>query len=781
MTSGTHTWKHYLGFLLLIVISASGYSQSKMSISGYLRDASSGEALVNATIAVPAFKSGTYSNQYGFYSLSITGDTVEVIFSYAGYLPVKKRIVVGRENIRLDISLEIASLEAVEITENLTRKNVEQASMGVIDVSIDQIEMMPYLAGEKDLLKGIQLLPGVQATSEASSGFLVRGGQPDQNLVLMDEAIVYNPFHLAGYVSIFNTDAIRDVTLYKGSFPAKYGGRLSSILDISMKEGNNQEFHAEGGLSVVSGRLAFEGPIVKNKASYMVSLRRFYWDQVIKPFLPFGRDLGYQFTDINAKVNVKLGDKDQLFLSTYYGGDGLVDGRLVPTVDTFKTEIKWGNTTSTLRWSHLFGTRLFVNTSVNYSDYLFRYEQFRSNPVRTRFGLQSGIRDWQFKTDFDFVPGPSHRLTFGANYLYHRFAPNSVRSVGSDTTAQPQPQVRNMYVQEGGVYINDEISLGSRLGLNLGFRYSAFYGDSTYYQGFEPRATIKWQFNESTSIKAGYTFMNQYSHLVSTSAVALPFDLWVPSSSVIKPQQAQQVAVGVFRNWLGDRYESSVEVYYKKMNNLIDYRQGANFFFGNDIEPELVFGEGTAYGAEFFLRKREGRFNGWIGYTLSWSWRQFDELNQGEPFFAKYDRRHDLELVAFYKFNKEWSFSFLFVYGTGNALSLPEGRQYIGGNGTSGSWSNAYNWGYDYNGKNNFRAPAYHRMDIGLHRHKKKGSKSKIETEFHIDIYNVYNRRNPLFIAPGLYLDERAGTFKNAAIQTSLLPMIPSVGYFFKF
>jgi hypothetical protein len=732
-------------------------------LSGYVRDAATGEALINATVADLSRRVGTYTNAYGYYSLPLSGDSATLTISYVGYLPQRKRLALTAD-LRLDVVLAQADLDEVVITDNLARRNVEEAVMGVIDLPIEQVEALPYLMGEKDLFKSLQLLPGVQSAGEATSGFLVRGGQPDQNLVLMDEAIVYNPFHLAGYVSVFNTDAIRSVTLYKGSFPARYGGRLSSIVDVSMKEGNNQEFHGKGGIGVISAHAMIEGPIIKERASFMIAARRSYVDLLIKPFQRFGREQGYQFTDVNGKVNLRLSPQDRLYLSGYYGGDNLVNDNIIPTVDTFRSGVKWGNTTFTLRWNHLFGSRMFVNTSVIYSDYTFRASQYSNG---SGFQVQSGIRDWQVKSDFELTPAAAHHVTFGASYQYHRFTPHATN--GSLQVLEVNP-AQPRYVHEAGVYLNDEWSLGPRFGVNVGLRAPLFWDPKgTVYYSLEPRATLKYQLDDNSSVKGGYTYMNQYSHLVNTSAVALPFDLWVPSSQVVKPQIAQQVAVGYFRNWLADRYESSVEVYYKHMRNLIDYRQGADFFFENNIEQELVFGDGWSYGAEFFFRKRKGRFNGWLGYTLAWSWRQFDDLNQGDPFFGKYDRRHDFELAAFYKFNDKWSFSAVLVFATGNTLTLPEGRVPIDietGQGVT--------WASDYNQKNGFRMPAYHRLDLGLHKHKQH---EKFKSEFHLDIYNVYNRRNPFFVYLSSWYDPRSQGSRIAARQVSLLPMIPSVSY----
>ncbi len=738
------------------------------TISGYIKDIKTGENLVSATIAAPEQETGTYSNNYGFYSLTLPAkDSVLLIFSYVGYETVAKKVLLNKD-IDLTVSLLASALNVkdVVITDNKTRQNVEKATMGVIDIPIQQVEMMPFLGGEKDLLKAIQLLPGVQAGGEGSSGFYVRGGQADQNLILMDEAIVYNPFHLAGYLSVFNSDAIRNITLHKGSFPAQYGGRLSSILDIQMKEGNNQKWGGEASIGVVSSKATIEGPIIKDKMSAIVSYRRFYWDLLVKPFLRPGQELAYNFQDLNAKINYRISDKDRIFLSGYYGGDRLVQGNTTPT-DTTKFFVLWGNTTLTARWNHLFNNKLFSNTSVIYSKYDVNMGQTLSG---FSIKMKSGIEDWNAKIDFDYFPNPKHKIKFGLNYIHHTFTPSSVKG---KTQNVEYSQVQSRQVHESAAYINDEITVNDRISLNLGLRIPYFVYKTTQYWGVEPRATFKYQLNEDASLKTGYTFMNQYSHLVSSSAVSLPFDLWIPSTDTVKPQKAHQVALGYFQNLFSDKYEASVEVYYKSMANQIDYREGANFYFNSNYQKELVFGKSWSYGAEFFLRKRVGRFSGWLSYTLAWTWRKFDDLNNGNAFPAKYDRRHNTSLVAMYKFNERWSFASVFVFTTGNTITLPDGRVY-----TNLLGSTTATWADDFVSKNGYRMKAYNRLDIGL---RYKLNWKNVDSELHIDIYNVYNRRNPFYLYLQQETDVRSGGTKFVAKQISLLPMIPSLTLQMKF
>ncbi|MFK7921140.1 MAG: carboxypeptidase-like regulatory domain-containing protein [Bacteroidia bacterium] len=755
---------------LICCLLFAGATYAQHTLSGYVRDANSGEAITGAVIAIPALKTGTYTNRYGFYSLRIPDDSVWIQVAFPTYNQIQLALRLEADtSLNFQLQSREISLDEVLITDQRARENVERATMGRIDVNIEEVEMLPFIAGEKDLLKGIQLLPGVQSGSEASAGFFVRGGRADQNLVLMDEAIVYNPFHLAGYVSVFNTDAIRNVTLHKGSFPARFGGRLSSILEIDMKEGDQQKFHGEGGIGLVSSRLLFEGPIVKNKASFIVSGRRFYWDLLVRPFQRPGTKVGYFFHDFNAKLNYKISDKDRVYVSAYYGKDVLYQEYKMPG-DTSRMAVDWGNTTVSARWNHLFGPKLFSNTTFVYSDYQYQIDQADSRNGLTLF---SGITDLNGKLDFDYYPNPRHRIQFGVHYLDHTFTPSASRSYleRQDSTLTNNQVKRRVY--EGAVYINDEITINEKLSLNLGVRAPIFWDDSVQYQAIEPRATFRLGLGRNQSLKGGYTRMNQFVHLASSSTISLPFDIWTPSSQLVKPQIADQIAIGYFHNFKEDRYEGSLELYYKRMQNQIDFKEGANFFFRDEIESELVFGKGWAYGAEMYLRKRAGRLTGWVSYTLSWSWRQFEDLNFGDKYPAKYDRRHDLSIVAVYKFNKHWTFSGAFVAGSGHWLTLPSGQVYVPNYGTA----NINNF-QNFTAKNGYRLKPMHRLDLGLRYEKQK---KRYRAAWHIDIYNAYNRRNPFFVYITDEYDERANARKIVARQMSLLPVIPSVSYVFSF
>ncbi len=762
--------------LLALVILSISTLQAQYTLSGYVLDSASSEVVIGAIVSVPELRAGTITNSYGFYSLTLKNapDTILVKVDYPGYNRIQRQIAwSGSQRINFQLTEKEILLDEVVITGQKARENVERATMGVIDVNIEEIELLPAIGGEVDLLKSLQLLPGVQSGTEASSGFYVRGGTSDQNLILLDEAQVYNPFHLAGFLSVFNTAAIKSVNLYKGSFPAQYGGRLSSILDISTKEGNMQSYHIEGGIGLISSRIMAEGPILKNKASFMVSARRSYLDWVIRPFLRFGQTQGYYLQDLNAKVNYRISDKDRIFLSGYLGRDQFINETIVPDVDTSRIAIGWGNRTATLRWNHLFSDKIFSNLSLIYNEYESQQEQYQSNYGNTQ---ESRIKDWTAKLDFDYYPNPRHQIKFGVIYTYHDLTPNlqygKIRlSETKDSTFRNESK---RYINEGAFYINDEIIVSDRIGLNLGIRVPGFVGDDTTYITWEPRATLRIGLSENASIKAGYTQMNQYLHQVASSAINNPFDFWIPSGKQVLPQRAHQWAIGYFQNFLQDQYEASVEVYYKTMSNQIDFKEGRNPFVP-EYEDVLVFGEGEAYGAEFYLRKRSGRLTGWIGYTLSWNWRQFDSLNLGKPFFFKYDRRHDLSLALVYRFNEHWSFSSVFIYGTGNAVTLPSGTFVLPD--VVGNFNQTQNF-FDYSGKNGFRMPDYSRLDLGL-RYTKQGP--KVKHGFHIDIFNALNRRNPFFLYLDSEYDTRANANRIVGRQLSLLPMIPTLTYVFDF
>src|SRR5687767_12988729 len=549
--------------------------------------------------------------------------------------------------------------------------------MGKIDMTVSRIKSVPVLLGEVDLLKTLQLLPGVRNAGEGNTGLYVRGGGPDQNLIMLDDAIVYNSGHLFGFFSIFNSDAIKNISLIKGSMPAQYGGRISSVLDVAMKEGNMKKFEAEGGIGLIASRLSVQGPIKKDKASFIVSARRTYIDVLMKPFIKKSSDYygsGYYFYDLNMKVNYKFSERDRVYLSGYFGRDIF---SFKNSARSFNADIPWGNSTATLRWNHVFNRKLFANTTLVYNDYNFA---FGAEQDDFKIRLASGIQDRNAKIDIDYYPSPSHKMKFGGLYTYHTFVPNILTGEQGETKFEPNNDSKK-YALEMALYVQDEWEVTPRLNVGAGIRYSAFTQigpytvferdangnktDSTFYGrgraiktygGPEPRLTLRYGITDNMSFKAGIARNLQYIHLVSNAGSTLPTDLWVPSTYRVQPQISMQYSAGLFKNLMNNEYETSVEIYYKNMRNQIEYGEGYTPSL-NDPEDEFVFGKGWSYGAEFFVNKTRGNFSGWVGYTLSWTWRKFMDLNEGEKFPAKYDRRHDVSVVAMYEVSKKWKFS----------------------------------------------------------------------------------------------------------------------------
>ncbi len=759
-------------FLLSFVINYSVYSQN-FTISGYLKDAETGESLIGAKIYSVKTKTGAIANNYGFYSLTLPmDDSTVIIYSYLGFTAQIKKIILT-ENIELNVKLipKTQELSEINISSKRLDDNVQNIQMSVYDIPIQKIKELPALFGETDVLKIIQLLPGVQSGNEGTTGFFVRGGNSDQNLVQLDEAVVYNPNHLFGLFSTFNTKALNNVSLIKGGFPAQYGGRLSSILDITMKEGNNQKLKIDGGLGLISSNITIEGPIKKNKASFIISARRTYLDLLIKPFLPKGITTTYNFYDLNAKINWQISKRDRLFLSAFNGNDKAG----YTAASSINYGIRFGNSTATLRWNHLFGQKLFLNTSFIYNRYYLNL-----STVQGKYYAQvySGINDVNGKTEFQYYPNSKHKITFGANYTYHTFV-----SSGKSAKIPKDLQIANIktnsipprYSSEMALYFNDEIKVSNRTSLNLGIRTPSFITKNASYYRFEPRAALKISVDSTSSIKAAYSVMNQFLHIVPSSSASLPFDLWTPSSQITKPERSEQLAVGYFRNFKENKYEASVEVYYKTMQNQVAFREGTQLLDQTNIDSSLVFGKGWSYGAEFFLKKSSGKFTGWVSYTLSWTNQKFKDLNYGEVFPFKYDRRHVLSSVATYELSKKWTLSAVFVLSSGSAYTLPVARINVSDGGSL--YDGVY---YVYDKRNNYRLNLYHRLDVGAtYRKNKTLFKGKVPfvAEWVFSIYNVYSHRNPYFV----YLTVDPLTQEPKAKQISLLPIIPSVTYNFKF
>ena len=776
---------------------STAFSQQNFTVSGDLKDSSNGETLIGATIRVLESKNSvTWSNQYGFYSLTLPIGEYTLMYSYTGF--ESKRVSINlTKNTLLNIQISPKIIFAKELTIKGERedKNIRSTEMSRIEISSEKVKSLPVIFGEPDILKAITLLPGIKSGGEGSTGFYVRGGGPDQNLILMDEAVVYNPSHLFGFLSVFNTDAVKNVELIKGGMPANYGGRLSSILNVNMREGNNQKYQFNGGIGLIASRFTAEGPIKKNKSSFLLSGRRTYIDYLVKPFLPEqAKGSGYYFYDLNFKMNYILGQKDKLFVSGYLGRD-IFNFSSPINKDVF-FNFGWGNSSATIRWNHIFNSRLFSNTCVIYNDYnLFNDFTFGNS----KFSVRSGLKDWNIKSDFSLNLNQKHRIMFGFNYTFHTFIPGVAS--GNAGTITINEELSKQYAHESAVYILDEWRINQRWSVNAGLRGVLFnrvgpytlsqYDDNgqktgvetkwesgesiALYPRLEPRLNLTYIINDQSSIKSSYTLTYQFLHLATTSGAQFPFDLWLPSSAKIRPQEAQQYAIGYFRNLDNNSYEGSVEAYYKPMLNQIEFKPFSRLFFNANLENEMVFGKGLSYGLEFLLRKKVGRFNGWIGYTWSKATRQFDELNNGQEYYYRYDRTHDISVVLSYKFNDKWSGNFVFVFGTGNATTLPVARY-------------AYRIGFDqkenkpiftfidvYDKVNSFRLPDYHRADISATYISKKTQ--KWESSWNFSIYNVYNRANPYFI----YFLPDIDKLEVKAYMVYLFPILPSVSWNFKF
>lgn len=765
-------------------------AQDKVTVSGYVKDLASGETVVDAFIFFDGTDASGTTNAYGFYSITVPQGTYTIRCIATGRTEFSQNIE-AVQDVKLDILLNNFSeqLEGVEITAARQDANVSNTQMGTNTLTTEQIKKLPVIFGETDILKAIQLLPGVQSAGEANSGFYVRGGGPDQNLILLDDAVVYNSGHLFGFFSIFNSDAIKKATLIKGGMGANYGGRLSSVLDVTMKDGNNQSFHGEGGIGLIASRLTLEGPIRKDKGSFILSGRRTYVDILSKPFLkPEYKNNGYYFYDANVKANYILGKKDRLYASGYFGRDVF---NFAGQSGNFNAKIPWGNTTATLRWNHEWSNKLFMNTTVIYNDYKFEL-QASQGPLDIK--LLSAIRDYGAKVDFDYYLNNNHSLKFGTQYTYHQFLPNQFSGQSDSVAFQPDNALKK-FGHEMSVYALDEFDIGDYIRVNAGIRYSWFtqvgpYTSYTFnndhirtdsvnyakgdpvvtYGGWEPRLNTRFRLNDHSSIKASITRSMQYLHLVSNNGSTLPTDVYVPSTALVKPQYSWQYAAGYFHNWLDNTLETSIEVYYKDLRNQIEYRNGYTQGLG-DPEWDFVYGRGYAYGAEFLINKTQGNFTGWIGYTLSWTWRDFKELNGGKPFPAKYDRRHDLSIVGTYELNKKWTISSVFVFGTGNAITLPTDLYFIEGNLIQ-----------HFSDMNQFRIPNYHRLDLSV-TWVPKGDRPdrKFRSSWNFSIYNVYSRLNPYF----MYLDMDgslgSGGTDIRVMKVSIFPIIPSITWNFKF
>jgi hypothetical protein len=764
------------------------------TVSGYVTDAATGEKLIGARVFDPALKVGAITNAYGYYALTTETDTVRLHCSYVGYTAFKDAFVLRKDSVvNIALQPEGTELATVEITDEADI--AESSQMSTIDVPIETIKKIPALMGEVDVIRAIQLLPGVKSGNEGSTGMYVRGGGPDQNLILLDGVPVYNVSHLFGFFSVFPADAISNVNLVKGGFPARYGGRLSSVLDISLKEGNIKEFHGEVGIGLISSKATLEGPIWKDKTSFMVSARRTYIDILAKPLIKAaaqGTNAGYYFYDMVGKVNHKFSDRDRVYLSFYGGRDKFyADYGFEETYgqdtykSTFSSKLGWGNLIGAVRWNHLFNNKLFANVTATYSEFNFGLsagtediEKVGGVETRSKFGLgyDSGIRDWSGRVDFDWFATPGQLIRFGGYGIYHTFTPGvsnlEIIFPGYELDTAFGAQIVNG--TETGIYIEDDFKLGSRHKLNVGVHGSAFFVEGKPYWSLQPRVAHRMFVNDNWALKSSFASMAQYVHLLTNVNVGLPTDLWVPTTEQIAPQRAYQGAIGVARTFRDQGLELSVEGYYKAMTGLVEYKEGAAFLANNsDWQTLVTQGEGAAYGMEVLLQRKAGKTNGWIGYTLAWTNRTFEDLNGGETFPYKYDRRHDLSIVLTHKFSDKVDAGLTWVYGTGNAVTLPIASY----QGLTTQLGMPY--GYQVNTnlveeRNGYRMRASHRLDLGVNLHKKM---KHWDRTWSFSLYNAYSRRNPFF----LFWDEEAFTGRQILKQVSLFPIIPSVSYHIKF
>lgn len=773
--------------LLFVVILSISLQAQNFTISGYVQDAESGEKLIGAHIYDPLRQVGTTSNRYGFFSLTLPRGSFQVAVAYIGYrtnfqeLDLQNDVVVNFSLLPSAVAGDtvLVTGEAIELIEN-------QTQMSSIDVPLTQIRSIPALLGEVDVLKTLQLLPGVQSGNEGTSGIYVRGGGPDQNLLLLDGAPVYNASHLFGFFSVFNSDAIKHVQLTKGGFPARFGGRLSSVVEIDLKDGHLSEFHGAASIGLIASRFTIEGPIQKDKTSFIFSGRRTYIDLLARPFQNEETGTGgYFFYDINAKLNHKFSERDRVYFSIYTGDDKFYadDNGDELSNDSFHLDIDWGNLTSTLRWNHVWNKKLFSNSTLIYSKYQFETiadeegETFDGQTSRYFARYFSGVRDWGAGIDFDYIPNPSNTIKFGADAVLHRFSPGAFQLKADEPGQTPFDSTISgsgeIDASEISFYAEDEITLSPRFSLNLGIHGSIFNVNNAQQNSVQPRVSARYKFSGGWAVKASFATMSQNIHLLTNSGIGLPTDLWVPATEAVGPQKSKQYALGIARSLWDKQFELSVEAYYKTMEGLIEFEEGATFIgIDKDWQSKVEIGEGQSYGFELFLQKKRGETSGWLGYTLSWSDRTFEGLNFGNTFPYKYDRRHDISLVMTRKISGGFELSGTWVYGTGNAISLPTARF----QGSASIVQDFFGFGENllsfYKERNGFRMAAYHRLDIGIQFIRGTAPRQHI---WSLGLYNAYSRKNPFF----LYLDRDDG--ERVIKQVSLFPIIPSLSYRYSF
>ena len=784
-----------LTFLFLSLCGILSAQSDKSILSGYIKDADNGETLIGANVYIPSLSTGTVSNEYGFYSMNIAPGTYEVLYSYVGFQQSGITIDLSQNVTQnIELALESATLDEVVVSSKVKNANVSDLEMSVNTLDIGTIEKLPTLLGEVEILRSLQLLPGVSTVGEGAAGFNVRGGSIDQNLVLLDEAPVYNSSHLFGFFSVFNPDAVKDVKLYKGGIPSRYGGRLSSILDVRMKEGNNKRLAVNGGVGFIFSRLSIEAPLITDKSSFIFAARRSYIDVLAKPFLSDDlNDSALNFYDLTLKTNYNINDKNRIFLSGYMGRDNFGFGD--------DAGFNWGNRTITLRWNHLFSERLFSNFTVLASDY--DYDINFGDDAQNNFNWNASIKNYSIKPEMTFFITPGNQVRFGGQGIIYKFEPGNAVGVSEGETRDLSLDPK--YAIENALYVENELSVNDQLSINYGLRFSNFnytgqgaaytFGESeagtrrpvngleTFDQwesiqrhsSLEPRFSMNYTFNESSSMKASFMRTAQYIHLISNTAASTPVDIWTPSTNNIQPQRASQVAIGYFQNFKDDTYELSVEAYYKDYDDLVDYIDGSDLLLNELLEGDLLSGDGRAYGLEFLLKKSKGRFSGWLSYTLARTERKVEGINNDEWYPSRFDQTHNLSLSGFYDLSRRWSLSSTFSLVSGTPLTFPTSRfeqqGYIIPHNAQDS-------------RNNTRIPTYHRLDISATLGPKDRPNKKWKGEWVFSIYNVYSRRNPFSI---FFRQELGEISPGQAINTEAVKLsvignfIPSVSYNFSF
>lgn len=779
---------------LLFLVSLTVYSQEKRTISGTITEQRTGEKIVGVIVFDTVSKKGVGTNEYGFYSLTIPNQNAVLRVSFYGYETQFLSVPIGFNELNIALTEKIKTTDEVVIVGNQNRE-IESSNTGQIQIQMDKVEKLPIILGEKDIMRVVQLLPGVKSGGEASSGLYVRGGSPDQNLILLDGVPIYNASHLFGFFSTFNSDAISGMTLIKGGFPARYGGRASSVLDIRMKEGNMKHYNVEGSVGLIASRLLVEGPIKKDKTSFAFSVRRTYLDLLFRPFLIALEqvDAGYFFHDVNMKIQHKINDKHHIYVSGYFGLDRVFfrdrtytyyDPNGTQYASSARFNLEWGNRIGAVRWNYKISPKLFMNTTATFSRYKFnigiedrtdiQYANGTKQLQLYAFGLNSGIEDWGIKSDFTYVPDPDHSIRFGVSEIYHTFTPGRNYFKVQDGTSAIDSTFGSLmqYSHEIGYYIEDDWRINENIKINFGVHGASFITGGKSYHIPQPRLAANFKINDKSSVKFGASSMAQFLHLLTNTGIGLPTDLWVPTTNRIEPIRAYQVSAGYYRELPKDMI-ASVEGYYKKMNNLIQYKEGVSFISGSaDWQDRVTVGQGWAYGAEFFLEKKMGKLTGWVGYTLSWTERQFDDLNFGNKFFHRYDQRHDLNIALTYDLNETWDFGLVFVFGTGNAITLPTQNYNSAPNAFNANqwWSPQLS---NFDQLNDYRMASYHRLDLGANR--KKMTKYG-HSVLSLSVYNVYNRMNPFFIYQGT--NNQGNKVLN---QVSLFPVIPSISWKFQY